>query len=650
MKTIDAALTTAQKDGAGAAIALASLADAGRLHLTQFTVTPQSGKIVALNTTTEIVRAQATAANKLQVQRITDPNTAANWGSWTELEASGVLSTIPPALFYDGTYLVVSWVATGVDPKPIKWRRSSDGGLNWSASQTIVTADTPTHIAGVTDSAGVRDGLLYSQTTPLQISFITYAGSTDTWGAANSNTIGATSIQDLDGAWDSANSRYLVPICANAYASWAGISVVMLTLSSGGTWGGGRIIFPAAGDGQYNKVTLSQGKTNSLWWMTFLRELNPNAGHMALACSDDGDYWELNIAFAEAAYLDKEHMIGTLAGYAWVAGAHAHRSATQSFWSSRQATHYQMDLRGEVGRVTCTIDNTDGTITAAEPTRQSVLTLNRGLTVAGVAYPVSAGRFYVINHHFIMDDELVIVEAVDAIGLLNLWRADQTWRWDGERLDVLAQLVCALAGVHTVTFDAATVWADTIAVFSINIGTSGLAALRSLSSRANFDVIVQEDGSIKCFVATAAPASQYTYGRTSGLHKYWPGVFGRGFSPDYIAVYGNDDDDVAEAIDYTAERDAGFRRPRAINDRRVIGGTDADELADARLVLAKEYKKVGKFQSPPNFALEPGDIVTISEGWANTNGPWRCTGFMEEMNPHKRERTFYQEVELRGTA
>ena len=84
-------------------------------------------------------------------------------------------------------------------------------------------------------------------------------------------------------------------------------------------------------------------------------------------------------------------------------------------------------------------------------------------------------------------------------------------------------------------------------------------------------------------------------------------------------------------------------------DPRITVLAATTELVNARAVVAKELKRDGLLEAPPNFALEPGDIVTINSGWATANGPWRVEGFTEEFNGPGAQK-FYQSLSLRGVA
>jgi hypothetical protein len=341
-------------------------------------------------------------------------------------------------------------------------------------------------------------------------------------------------------------------------------------------------------------------------------------------------------------------VLGTLAGSVWVASrAKVWKNVAQSFWSNRTLRSYEMDLSGDMGRLTGELVNQDGAITAAPPERWAVLTLERGLNVAGTDYYVSAGVFYLTGFHFTLQDNVVAFSAVDAVGLLTRWEADQAYTWVGESLTQLVRFVCALAGVHIVTFDAAPQWADTLPLV-IHPGSSGLAALDSLAARGNFDVVVQQDGSLYCFVATTAPAAQHTYGDGANQHRYWPGAFGEGLAPNYVAVYPDDEANSDATMDTADMADLGHRQVDAFIDRRLLAGADVAELSAARLLLAQEQRRTGFFDSPVNFALEPADVLEFDAHYESGLN-WRATGFTERYGMNK-QRPYFQHVLLRGTA
>jgi len=644
MKTIDAALTAAQKTGAGAALMRATLADNSHLHPASFNAGAPAFS-AAVNTGTEIVRVRA-IGGAIDVQRITDPTVAANWTSWTALVASGVINT-NAALFWTGTYVVLVWEKTG---NLLRYRRSADGGQTWSveaaAYAPAAALDASGAIAGVSGGAA-QSGVFWGIAGVLYWGL--YNPAADTWAAAASNALAATTIAGLAAAWDSANSRWLIAVTAN-FTSIGYNALALLTRSAAGAWSSPRIWYRMAGLNQtITMLSFSQARINGYWWLsaTLHREWATDDDVAHYTASDDGqafeDFQSLG-AVANAPLV----ILAAMSGYVWMAiGNLIYRSAAQTYWTNKSLTHYLLDTFGDFSEIEATLNNQDGTIT--EPKPLALLTLERGYNVNGTDYYVSAGQFHLLSWHWGSQDLLCEVRAVDALGLAAIWRADQLFRWDSERLDKLVELVCALCGVHTVTFDAAAAWDDVLASFAIQIGTSALAALKALSARGNFDARVNEDGSLYCYVPTAAPAAQYTYGYAAGQHTYWPGKFGRGAPPNHLIIFGLDETFTVESLDQAAEADAGRRLPNTHREERASAAENLAVVA-SRLVLAKEMKRTGLFEAPPSLSLEPGDVLAFGDFWEGDNGPWRVLGFVEELNGPRRDRKYYQRVTLRGVA
>jgi hypothetical protein len=257
----------------------------------------------------------------------------------------------------------------------------------------------------------------------------------------------------------------------------------------------------------------------------------------------------------------------------------------------------------------------------------------------------------VTGFRYLSRDQLLEVTAVDAAGLLGAWVADQACALRGARVDTLVEHFGALAGIQAVTFDGSALWAATIANFTLVGGSTGLTALRALQARVPFEVVVQADGSLYCYVPAAGPAALETVGTSAGQHALWPGEFGAAVAANFINVAGSPPATIgSDAYTAAVVRAAGRRWNALTVNPRLTANADADALAAALLVQHSEQAKAGVFQCPPHLALEPGDVIAVSDsGYAAAAGPWRVTGIEEYFNTQKAQ-PFYQRVTLRGTA
>lgn len=693
MKSINATLLAAQKTGAGQAIARASLADNGKMHFAAGTSMPPGGDVCdAVNTGSEFIRIRYVAATAaLHVQRITNPATAAQWTTWTNLDIANVYSAI--AIFWTGTYAVIVWQNSAT--KVIHYKRSSDGGVTWSATATAYAAlATFCSMAGVSGGAA-RSGIMltYSQ----QLYWGAYDPAADTWTAVNSAAITMTSVSpSVAAAWDADNSRHIIAFAPNGYVTWASAPVILLIRSTAGAWRSDRVYYGGiTGAADQANLTLSQGKINGYWYLAFTRVKGWGTENYWLTCSDDGLAFQDLIAL-DLAGLAKFVVLGALTGSTtYYAANEAKRfsSTPNDYWTNQPLRTYQ--IQHQPSRPASLYAEINSLQVPAD--LYTILTLERGYNIAGTDYYVSAGTFYIIASEVILADKILCMYTVDAIGLLDSWIPDQTFRFDNENLKTIIELICALAGVHAVSFDAHAIWTDVVALFTVNPppilpgnqspshiaptlplyrqgpspppslppvpqldiatafldispGQTGLAVIRSLQQRAPFEMVPQADGSIYFFIPAAAPASTYTYGQSSGNHVHWPGAFGLLHTPDYEVVFGQPAETIAdEASNFSAQASAGRRTTRIANERRITTVADATQLAAARLLLDKENIYRATFNAPPNFGLEPMDVITITSdiaSWASSY-LWRVTGFTEQYNSPG-PRKFYQSLTLRG--
>jgi hypothetical protein len=641
MKTIDAALSAAQKTGAGAAIARAALADNNHLHLTTQLAPTDIGHVAAVNTGTSIVRIVRNNSNaKIQRQIISDPTVLAQWNAWTDLASNALADK--GALFDTGGYLVAVW-QDQLDAD-IKYARSADGGSTWSAPAVAYALTISAAFCGVSGGA-THSGIFLGSVG--QLYWGAYTPGTDTWAALDSAAITATDITYVAAAYDATNTRWIVAFTAAGFAASMSYPVILIQRSAAGAWGTPHVQFAIAGGSQsYNGLAISQGTVLGYWWLSVLRQADWTSSEYGLACSDDGlEFEDLNFqtTTADSGLLQ---VLGALGGSIWVASRTVvWKHTAQTFWSNRLVKSYELDLSGDMGRLTVDVVNQDGALTAAPPRRFAVLTLERGLNIGGVDYYVSAGTYTVFGFHFNLQDAIVRVAALDAIGLITRWEADQQFHWDNETLRQLVRFVCALAGVHVCTFDAAAVWAEALTAFTIQPSSSGLAALDSLAARGNFEVVVQESGALYCFVPGTVPAADHTYGLAAAQHNYWPGDFGEGLAPNYVAVYPEDEATSRASFD-APDMTLGRRQSDAFIDRRLTSGPDVAELSAARLFLAQELRRLGELEAPVNFALEPGDVLAFGAHYEAAYA-WRVTGFVERYGL-TRSRPFFQHLLLRG--
>ena len=186
MKTLAAALATAQRTGAGRPLARATLADNGRLHPeTLFTHSYTGAGVRAVNCGSFFFRTRQTSgANTVDIQKITDPTVSGQWTTWTNLPASGVPQAVMHAVLWTGSYVVLVYQSSA-DGK-VYFRRSTDG-LTFSAAAVAYADPAPAYLASL---GGVSGGAAHSGVVLAYnggVYFGAYDPAANTWSAFGSS-------------------------------------------------------------------------------------------------------------------------------------------------------------------------------------------------------------------------------------------------------------------------------------------------------------------------------------------------------------------------------------------------------------------------------------------------------------------------------
>lgn len=660
MKTIAAALLAHQKSPNAHALARASLADNGALHLAQqFTDTWSGGYTRTANCTPAVgasffirVRTVLVGA-KLQYQKITDPTVESQWKTWADLDTN-VANVLAFGLFWTGTYAVA--VYQDASDLHLKYRRTTDG-VTWSAEANAYTTVAPNPARlWPADGGASHSGLFVSHGS--QVYWGGYNPAADTWTALSSAGLSLTSsVAEGDAFYDSANGRHVCVCAPNGLFSYSRFGLVVLTRSTGGEWTAHRVYLQSDNLG-CRYISVSKTQLNGYWWLTFVREVGWTSSVFWLARSADGLFWEAPLYTGIPAN-GHANLVGAMDGFTgqWVASDTAlYQSEAHTFWSDQPVVRYDYTAGATTVRVaggraphlTVVLDNRAG---LAAPQLGARLTLERGFRIAGVDYYVSAGVYHVTGIRYLLDGNLLEVQGIDPLGLLTTFVADTAFNFANETVQSLVTAVCALAGVHAVSFDTHALWDEAVAAFTHPANENARVSLESLRERVPFDYLIEEDGTVAFYVPGAGPAATYTYGRGAGEHVYWPGEFGAQDAPNYVRVIGAPPRTVGgEAADETALASAGRPRTFFILDRRVTTTAAADALAAAWLLFFQERGRAGHFEAPPNFALEVGDVIAFAgAGYEAAAGPWRVEQIHELFNaPNARK--FVQRIHLRGTA
>lgn len=645
MKDLEPELLAAQKTATGGVVAYASLDDNGYPHFA--TLDDQGASqgatdAVLIGSVTVRIRV---SGGKLYSQRVTVPADPVSWSlNWTEIVSGDVGEA---SLFYNGTYTVAVYQNTST--RAVRYRRSANTGLSWGTDTLAYAGFSNTVHIGAVSGGASQSGAFITGITAVNhdVWWGQYTSATDTWAALDDAGLALTAVNSISAFYDSANARHVVALVAQGITAWSYVPVATLARSTAGSWGSPRVFYGGATTSiEINNARLSRAKTNNYWWLTM--QVITDIGYTTLlARSSEGEYW------GNVAALDIETpvsgdaliVIGSVSSTVYAAnGRYALSANALAYWEDQVVTRYQFETVGP-GGVIADILNPAGAL--IEPNPFALFDLYRGFKVNGIDYAQPIGRMHVIGWQHNLQDNILRLEGVDALGVLNFWEADQIYRWEGETIQTLVKLICALGGVYGLTFDAAGVWSDTVGAFIVNPGASALDALRSLLVRATAEARPTESGSLYCWVPTASPESAYTYDQDSTTgHLYWPGKFGGKARPNHLTATSNAASVIAEANDAANQLLCGRRISNTIVDQRLAAQADAEEMVASRLLVAGEVTQSGEFESPPNFALEAGDVISFADGVEAGLSPWRVTGFVETFKGNKR--SWMQKVELRG--
>jgi hypothetical protein len=593
MRTIHADLVTTQKKTAYPPSLSLTIQDNGLPHPTLALAHPMTGYSNAPTASvvagTAIIRAHV-AGGAVLVQRITDPEIAAEWTTgWTSL-ASGASH---PALFYTGTYVVCVYQYTAT--KAVCYKRSSDGGATWGSEKSIWTpAYSLGNLVMGVSGAATRSGFFYAYETTVY--FRLYDPSGDSFGAAASYDFGET-VFSLGACFGSGNTFRLALAFGPGYSSSMNYAIVLGYYTYPSTWVltsvhvGLPTTFSSTADYRslanftpdyVNIAKVQPPGAAATFWLTFRVVAGDGCAlsdDIRIAVSDDGTY------FSGSVKLGQSHIADRLQPLPWSTGAVYLASDSVLLVSTPQPTvtctqaeiiRYEIDEGGPECRLEVVLDNRAGVFDGIETNRLgNDMVLARGAMCAPpgggtvTARTVAREPFVIEDVAWSQDNKRVRLTGHNYAALMRYWRADLNYHWSGKSLKTLVQTIAALGGVQACAFDASGFW-DTTLGADILPGTSALEALQSLQQQFQFVYRVTpssapQGGTLHCFALSDTPAADYVFGTAAGEH---PTLRGRDFSkrslPEitHVVVLGEDEHG-AEAL-LPVQTEAGFQRSRIV--------------------------------------------------------------------------------------
>jgi len=570
------------------------------------------------------------ATYELQWRLIADPSLPSEWtAAWTAIK-TGIYRH---ALFWTGTYTVLVYINTSTGTA--YWRRTSNGGSSWSAEQTIWSASTSVHtLVGV--SVGATRSAVFWRDGTNTIKMRRYNHTTDSWGGQRAFTLpsdvtGEFGVATLDAGSD---SYYLtVPIKGPSIAQERSIQFYKYNYTTNTLttiWTHLLLSAEAAGvPYEINSVKLCRADYG--WLMVYAVESGGLAGNInwdsdvfiSHNITHDDDWFTLNefeyfsagmrLGFSTLPY--QANVIISNEGCYIVGDDEVFRSpaiaGAKTFNTSRIISYdYSEAQKSSLDLI---IDNPAG--------NTDLDFLEDGYLGANIVFSVGAtinGTAYGVDRKLILSDiewldynRQVKITAVGGELLLERWKAYYGYTFNSVTIKAAIRATAALAGIMESSFDTNSLWSLTISL-SIQPGQSGRSVLNSLATQFQFQYQIV-DLSIHCFVLTASPSVDYTFGNGAGEH---PLVDVKSSSrrtlptATHIAVAG--DAVGGEALATTLQAEIGRMFTSVVNRRYITSDNQAEDIAARLLNKTKASVQQGRLVNMPAFHLQVWDVVSYN--------------------------------------
>ncbi len=578
----------------------------------------------SVNTGTAIIRAHRVAGVGLQVQRITNPATTAQWESWTTLDANGNY----PALFFTGSRVVLVYQNTST--YDIVYRYSDNDGQSWSGTSTLWAAapfllnNTQCGIsAGASNSFFVHgDGA--------NLLAYRYVQSNNTFDSSPPYVnIGGT-VVSTSGVYIG-NNEYRVAVVAIDYASWTDSAVVIQPFTWNGstfTWGSRSIYIGIQGGTgatpayAFNHVSLHS--IGAWYWLTLAYSASTAGGALyndndtIIAVSNDATYFTAGLRINQS-IADK------LQAHLWSDGTIYLCSDKHLLKSTRVATvtaptsHVKaLDIHdiGPTAHAEIVLDNAAGDYDTLATGRLGCdITIERGALCDGSACMVARELFAAARFAHAADGKTVAVHAYNYYRLLELWRASFPYYYTNITLGTLVEAIAALAGLHATSLDSSSIWNVTLGEFLIPPGQSAAQALASLQDQFQFVTRMGDGATLQALTLNPSPTAAYSFGAHPTEHPTLRAEDStERVAPDitHAEVIGSNAGAVAiaTAIQFEMGRQFTHRITREV----LTSNTDCATVASAITTKLMNSINRSEIVCLPAFHLQPFDAVNPPDG------------------------------------
>ena len=577
-------------------------------------------------TGTSIIRAQRVAGFGIRIQRITNPTSITQWETWTTVETNANANY--PALFTVSSTGRVVLVYQDTSTNAVLFRTSDNDGQSWSSPTTIFT---PTYLLNHTQfgisGPSNRCGIIYANTTTLY--YRAYNPSTNTFTAEFSTTFTGT-VTSTAAVHISADN-FMIALNITDYASWTDSAIILQPLTYNGssaTWGspttyigiqGGTGTQPAYAFGH---VFLN--KIGSWYWLTYTYAASAAAGatfsenDTIIAVSDDATFFTAGIRIGQS-------IADRLQAHRWTDGtvylcSDRHLLSSQQVATVTAPTHHlkALDIQdhGPTAYAEIVLDNRSGTYTNLATGRLGCdVTIHRGAICNGTPRTTARERFVAARFTLSDDGTTMTIRAYNYYRLLELWRAPFPYYYTNITLGKLVEAIAALAGIHSVSLEASSIWNITLGEFAITPGQSAAEALASLQDQFQFLTRMGEDTTLQALILSSNPSPTYIFGPEPNAHPTLRAedTIER-VAPDitHAEVIGSNAG--ASAIATTLQFEMGRQFTHRITREVLTSNSDCQTVANT--IVTKLLNSINRSEilCLPAFHLQPFDPVRTPDG------------------------------------
>ena len=567
-----------------------------------------------------LIRAR-TSGGRVYYQRATNPGAGSNFSAWTDLEAAAAAGA---ALCASGSRVMIFFV--DADGTGLRLRESTDNGATLGASSIVATASgAVTWLAAAVKSNG--DALLLYSVGASVYSVKRTSGS---WGSPSAWTQSVASVDGLacyyQGDWnvavagsDSTGATFLwTCVFGDGFSQAAGTWSALREVSRASP--GSRVSYRAPFLSQPDtfRLTFIEKYTGSTAYNRPCHSFSPATAAYA------SNLWREPIPFDLTT--DYGQAIAFSASAAWLSMPSGVWTASLSA-PSRDVTgdllEAMTDDRRFGGRLRIILRNDDGRYSALpSPIKTGAeLRLSPGYQTASGPLVSNGPAYWIerIERRSGGGQATVVLEARDAWGLLEGWRARRQFTWAAGEKNVfgILQFLFARAGLEFAAAGASVTSSNHYPAYTVHPGDSGATAVRRLLAVLS-DVIFVRGEFAYLKEPLASQATDYAFGSD---HPLFGGRYSDApLNANRVQVFGKGV--ASERFDWDGVA-SSYDRLEQVDDRNLATVATVESRADAVLRRETIAATDGDIIVPVNCGQELYDVIEVTDPGAGLSAARR---------------------------